>query len=245
MKQREKTILTVSLILLLLTLAGLGLLRSAKVNQGDSHTNVVLGDVWQEVYDLYQTDDYQEAEAKLFPHWEEFPNLENGCELMVSVFAEAKNIELLELASKKCIQMQKGGDTIIEGLAYSLSFQGKIHEGINQLELLNTSQSTPRLLVALSRLHLMLGHDEQARSFYLDAIRDAEVWSMWVSYALKVPIFSENLDFIEDVIGIVVNKPHVHERVEMLLLDKAEKLKDKHVYKQLAKRIAHKNMHNS
>ncbi|MFK7823265.1 MAG: hypothetical protein AB8G05_03855 [Oligoflexales bacterium] len=245
MKQGKKTIFTISIVLSFLTLAGLGLLISLSGSQTQVPSREALADVWQEVYELYQKDDYQEAEAKLYPHWEEFPSLENGCELMVSVFAEAKNIEALELASKKCIELEKGGDTIIEGLAYSLSFQGKIHDGIKRLEYLKGSQSTPRLLVALSRLHLMIGEDEQARSLYLEAIRDADVWSMWVSYALKVPIFGDNLNFIEDVISIVVSKPHVHEQVEMLLLDKADRLKDKLIYKQLAKRIGHKNMHNS
>ncbi|NRA43796.1 MAG: hypothetical protein HRU09_02445 [Oligoflexales bacterium] len=246
MKQRKKTILTLLLIILPLLLAGVGLLVVSLTDQQTKMpVEVVLSDVWQEVYELYQKDDYQGAEAKLFPHWRDFPELENGCELMVSVFAEAKNIEFLEQASKKCIEMQKGGDTIIEGLAYSLSFQGKVNEGIEQLEALRAKQSSPRLLVALSRLQLMLGRDEQARRIYLDAIADADVWSMWVSYALKVPIFVENQEFLEEVIRIVVSKPHVHEQVEMQLLAKANKLKDKLAYKQLAKRLGHKHMHNS
>ena len=245
MKQRKKTLITLSLVVLPIILAGVGILINSASQEGHTPSPVVLTEVWQEVFDLYQKDDYQGAEEKLFPHWEEFPSLENGCELMVSVFAESKNIDFLELSSKKCIQMQKGGDTIIEGLAYSLSFQGKIDEGIKQLELLKAQQSSPRLLIALSRLHLMLGHDDEARSFYLQAIRDADVWSMWVSYALKVPVFAENLEFLESVISIVVEKPHIHQQVEMLLLGKASKLKDKLVYKRLAKRLGHKHMHNS
>lgn len=245
MKRNSKTILTVALVVLPLLVAGVVLLINHAPSGLVNSSSVDLGKVWQDVYDAYQQDDHQVAESRLIPYWENFPSLENGCELMVSVFAEAKNIEFLELASKKCIQMQKGGDTVIEGLAYSLSFQGKIDEGIKQLELVTESHSTPRLLIALSRLHLMLGHDDDARRLYLKAVNDAEVWSMWVSYALKVPIFVDNLEFLEEMITIVINKPNVHERVETQLLAKADRLKDKLIYSQLAKRVAHKSMHSS
>jgi hypothetical protein len=64
----------------------------------------------------------------------------------------------------------------------------------------------------------MIGKDKEAKKYYLEALKLAEVWTMWVTYGLKIPSFRSDRDFIKEVGDIVLSKTERNQQVESQLI---------------------------
>lgn len=182
------------------------------------------GVLWEKAYDLYKDRNLAEAKEVIQSSQDLLYTVAEGCELMISVFAELEDYSALEECSKTCIDLGKGLDTAYEGLAFSLSGMGLYDQAIEKLKKEALNHKSTRLLISLARLYLMTGHDQEARDCYLEGVERAEVWSMWVSYGLKIKPFYTDPAFVESLITVVSKKKNAHKEVEQKLIEKAKKL---------------------
>lgn len=179
--------------------------------------------LWKEALKAYADADYARASELLKDEWPSLLSEEDGCNLVLSVFAENKDFDLAEKAARACLSLGKGVETASEALGFTLSSQGRIPEALKILE--GFGEGAPvRLHMTVARLHLMLAQDAEARQAFLRGLKKAEVWSMWVSYALKVPSFNEDKGFVSELLRILASKPQVLPGVEKQVLTLAQNL---------------------
>lgn len=179
---------------------------------------------FEKALDAYQKNRIEETAELLSIQPFSFVSIDDGCSLLVSVFAEKKEWSVLEKVSSLCIESGKDLDISYEGLAYSLAADGRIKEAIEKLDGDLKKHDSPRMRVSLSRLYLMSGKDELAARHYLQAVKLADVWSMWVTYVLKVKPLAENPHFIQSLVDVVAQKADKVPSVEQKLRKHAELL---------------------
>ena len=194
--------------------------------------------------ELYQGQKLEEAAKCIEPIKNQLLHVQAGCELMVSIYAESMNYGELKKICETCISKKVVNDTVVEGLSFALSVEGNANLAIESLKEIEKTYQSSRLYVSLSRLNLMLGKDKEAKTYYLQALRIADVWSMWVTYALKISIFNSDPEFLNSLVDIVIDKDDKNPKVEAKLLEAAKALKQTQLIDKISKYAAHHNSEN-
>jgi tetratricopeptide (TPR) repeat protein len=223
MKKNSKVLLTGIAIVVPLGLAFALLCWYDPWKIGPKHAEG--GELYQQVFKAYQDGEYAAAAALVGANFAVLLREPEGCELMISVFAETKEMPQLEAISRSCMAQNRADGISQEGLAHALSSQGKIEAGIAELQREHEIKpENPRIALALAHLLTMMARDEEAGKLFLQVIAREESWSMWCAQALKQKSLLANKDFVRDLTAIVVKKPRIFAQLEKTLQEAAQEL---------------------
>lgn len=193
--------------------------------------------LYKKAFALYEDKEFSQASKLVEHHAEEMVKMNQGCQLLISIFAEAKNMEKLEAVSRLCIKDPRNMGISQEGLAYSLSATGRVDEAISTLENEVKRTSHPRCHAALARLYLMVGSDQEAKDNYLKAISHGEEWELWAMQALDSPILSQESDFLGRITEVILDKEACSANLQQRVLALAHSKIDSGLFKRLEGRI--------
>ena len=186
----------------------------------DNHKNP--SDLFVELKDLYVQKKYEEARLKMEPALSQIISLEEGCDLVVSVYAELKAYIPLESCSQKCFSKKNHSGAAYEGYALA-SFQlNKGDTGIKILEEELNKGYNDRLLVALAQFSFLLKDDLRAKNYFLEVIKKSDIWSAWILRVLQYQrLFSDKV-FVEKLSLLVSSKDRAPKKAVDLLLAHAK-----------------------
>jgi hypothetical protein len=213
--------LTLTLIAVLLPLSAVGVLlikwQMPSTPQG--------GELFKAAFSAYQAKEFSKAGEIISAHRELLVAEPEGCELLISVYAELKELSVLEEISRQCMAQNRADGLAQEGLAFSLSSQGKIAEALSTLEAEHLKKAeVPRISIALARLLVMAGQDERAGDLFIEVIKAEESWSMWFAEALKQGALLKHANFVEKLGQVVLKQELVFAQLERTLQAAAEAL---------------------
>lgn len=175
--------------------------------------------IHQNVRVSYDHGAYHEALGYLQDGYDSILVEEEGCELVISVFAQTKKLTSLEQVSRKCI-VQGGSDEIAsEGLAMSLSSVGRSAEAIQVIEAtVQEYAKNARVLATLAQLYIYDEREDKARQYLLEAIRIGDPWSPWLARVFSAKAYYSNSKFLSQVVSELQHKPEVMVDIEKRLL---------------------------
>jgi len=177
---------------------------------------------------LYDQRKLQELRTKMEPSIEEVLSHEEGCDLVVSVYAELNLYPLLHSYSKRCLNKKKSSGIAYEGLAVSSIALGKQKETLDILEKkFLEDKNHERLLVSLAQLSFEQKLDAKARKYFLQLIKESEIWSAWLQRTLKFKRLFSDAQFVKDVSFELSRRDEVPQKMvqELLVYAKNHKLK--------------------
>lgn len=219
-RKKLSTLIAIALPLSLVAglLVNLGLSHRSKVaSRNLANYNLVLA--------AYSDKDFSKAAELLAGKEDGVLEQGEGCELVISVYAEAHKFVELERFARHCISHQRADGISHEGLAYSLTSQGRIEEAIAQLRAEHDKKPhNPRLAVALARVYIMSGSDAEAEKLFLEVIRSEDSWSMWLAEILKQELLMKKANFVDQLCQEVLKKDKVFASLEQKLQEAAETL---------------------
>ena len=188
-----------------------------------------LEDLYQKAKASYFAGSYLEAYGYLRDHTNELFSFPEGCELMISVFAELKRLSDLEKTARQCLGMKKAIGISAEALAMALSSVGQSREALTLLEGLENYQNYPRVLVSMSQLCLYLEDSRRARDLLFLALNNTrEPWSPWLNRVFRHSAYQQP-EFLKKIAQLILQKrEHIHD-LELRLM---ELLKDKGLLKE-------------
>lgn len=229
----KKKYLTSAVILLPLFIAGYVLWDK---NQNESHgaeqlekpnENTITNSISEEnieshlidvAFKYYEDKKLAEAYELVKSRTSSFLERENGCELLISIFAEVNDPHLLIKTSEECILRNKVLEIAYEGLGYGYSSLGQIDQAIQKIEKGLKTFPHARLYASLSYLYLMQGEDAKAGENILQAIKVGEPWSQWASAVLENEVYTNNSLFLESLALVMVGKDaRIHSLEEKIL----------------------------
>lgn len=223
MSDKKKIIITVLSVVCCLLVGGIIYLRALDPQQ-TAHTSQSL--LFKAVNDLYEARDYAGAHEKIKGMEQTFLELPDGCELMVSVYAESDlEAAYLERVSRLCMEKSKAPGIAHEGFAKALISQQRGAEAILilQKELIKHPLND-RLFAVLSYLSLMNGDHQLATKYLSEAIEVSSIWSAWLSRFMKTKELSSEKDFLKEIAASVLKKDPVPQGAVASLI---EALKEK------------------
>ncbi len=150
--------------------------------------------------------------------------LKDGCELMISAFAETNQTKLLETAAVRCLNEGKAAGIAHEGYAKSLTDQGRVKEAITMLAKEASNKQHHRLFGALAYLYILDNQKEKAGEFYLKAIAIGDPWTPWVTRSLKHNSLKQDEAYMTRLIAMVTQKEKPVAHIERSLIAPAEQL---------------------
>ena len=172
----------------------------------------------------YYQGSYLEAYGYFKGEEEAFFQLEEGCELMISVFAQMKRLASLEAIARRCLAEGKAQAIAAEGVAMALSSVGRSQEAIEILQNIEGYASNHRILSALSQLSIYVGKEDEAKRFLLAALEISDTWSVWLERVLQRSEF-QTPEFLRQVAWLIAGKEAVmidQEKRLMILLEKSQ-----------------------
>ncbi len=185
----------------------------------------------------YHAKDFVKAGAIIAAQQSKILAEAEGCELIISVYAELANFSALEEVSRSCIATNRAEGIAHEGLAFSLSSQGKIAEALTALEAeQHKKPEVPRIAIALARLLVMSGQEERGGTLFIRVIEKETSWSMWLAEALKQSALLKQANFVEKLSQVVLKKELVFAQLEEKLEAAARALELKELAELLADR---------
>lgn len=159
-----------------------------------------------------------------------------GCELVLSIYAEAERYRDLERSAQLCLDASRARGMAAEALAMVLSSQKRTGEAIERLQpLLSEPEESPRddeehprvveqarIHAALAQLYVDLGERSQAHKHLLIALRRGEPWSLWLQRIYSSDVFYQDSDFLTQLVTILLKKDNVVRDAEMMILELLE-----------------------
>lgn len=170
----------------------------------------------------YYQGSYLEAYGYFKGNEEAFLQLEEGCELMISVFAQMKRLASLEAIARRCLAEGKAQAIAAEGVAMALSSVGRSQEAIEILLTIEGYSTNHRILSALSQLSIYVGKEDEARKFLLAALEVSDTWSVWLERILQRSEF-QSPEFLRQVVWLIARKEAVMPDQEKRLISLLEK----------------------
>ncbi|MCY4380081.1 MAG: hypothetical protein OXC40_00720 [Proteobacteria bacterium] len=174
--------------------------------------------LFRKAKESYFAGSYLEAYGYLKGHSQAFFHLPDGCNLMLSVFAETKKLSLLENTARSCLAMNKSVPIAADAIAMSLSRVGQSEQALEIILNIPNYQLHSRILVAISQLFLYLDQPDKARKHLLQAIEVGSPWSPWLERIFQYQAFQEH-EFLTAVTLAIIKKEHVVHDKEQKLLD--------------------------
>lgn len=179
--------------------------------------------LYQQTFEAYQKGEFEQAAVLIQGHREELVNEPEGCELMISVLAMRRSFEDLRQTAQRCLESGKADGIAQEAFAYSMSELGQNQEAIRWLLSRDDKRdSHERASVALARLYAREFDWSNSRRYFLRAVQNSDIWSIWLSMILKYekPML-DDATFIADLVTAVTAKPRQFAALEEKLLNVA------------------------
>jgi hypothetical protein len=175
----------------------------------------------QEAKELYNQHQYDASLELISGREESFIPEEDGCELLISLYAEREGqASKLEQLSRLCLQQGKGIGIAHEGLAKALYEQGQGASGIAFLQQQTQQYPQARVFAALAHLHLLQEQYHEAGLAFVQAIAAAgEEWSIWLQRSLRFAPIATDREFLQAVTPIVVKKSNRNTNIEARLIE--------------------------
>ena len=134
----------------------------------------------------YEENDLKEAHRLIHASPEEILPLEEGCNLLVSVFAEGKDYRNLEKISRLCLSQKRNIAISAEGLAASLVAKKKHQEARKELEALHEMHpDEERITAALAHIYLLNNQIQKSQKLYLSLVHSSKIWTAWLTRILR------------------------------------------------------------
>ena len=154
----------------------------------------------------------------------ELLDLEDGCELVVSIFAQLKEYKSLKIYSKKCMARLTDSGVGFEGYAMAALALGQGKDARSDLETLTKKQGNPdRLLVALAQLTYELKDEKASRKYFLDLMQSSNLWSAWILRIIKFDRLFQDRKFVRDLSLLLSQKKNIPPKALDHLLAHAKK----------------------
>ena len=135
----------------------------------------------------------------------DFYALNEGCELIISVYAENKKYSDLARSSNHCLLARKSIGIASDGLAMSLSMVGGSQDAINIISSIDYS-SNSQALAALAQLYAYIDKKALAKQHLLQAIDIGKPWSPWVQRIFSHRTFYSDSEFLSKVTDLITTK---------------------------------------
>lgn len=168
----------------------------------------------------YAQNKLNEVKSTIEKDKERLMALEEGCELILSVYAKLELYEKLNHSAKECLIRGKG---LLSGISYdalSVSAQ-KIGQETEALELLERSllkKSSDQLLTSLGQHCFEMKDYKKSKDYFVRLIADSQIWSAWLVRVYKYPKLFEDPVFVERLTLELDKKHFVSKHVEEKLL---------------------------
>ena len=157
-----------------------------------------------------------QALSYLKPSYEQILGEEEGCELVISVFAETKQLSMLEQAARRCLERGVATSLAAEALAMSLASVGQSQQALEVLESLGAQDA--RVAAAMAQLYVYTRQEGKARTLLLKAISEGEPWSPWLGRVFTAETFYRHKPFLKKIVSVLATKQEVVVDVEEKLL---------------------------
>lgn len=190
-----------------------------------------------EVKHLYQQGKLEEAKKKASSKQSSFILMDEGCSLLISLYAKLEDYELLREYSKRCFKHPTNRDIAYEGYAKSSLELGLGREAIGALEEEIKKHSSERLLAATGQLYFFEKNYPRAREYFAKLVHDSSMWPAWLYRALKLKALFKDPQFVERLVVELENKKQISRTVEGQLLSYAKLYKLSSSVKSLEKRL--------
>ena len=205
-----------------------------------SKKNIDFQELFKQANTLYSEQKYVEAKEAFQNKEKLILELNEGCDLVLSVFAELKDYENLEFFSKECLKKNVPSGIAFDGIAASFVAQNKTAQAIEILEGKRSDSSHERLLASLAHLYTIDKDWEKARSLYLELIETSSIWSAWLSRLLKNKKVFEQRVFLQKLAKIIFLKEFGFPKVEGRLLQIFKDFKLNYEFNTLQNRLSKK-----
>ncbi len=196
-----------------------------------------LDGLYQRALETYSRNELDKTLQVIGDVEDQFLDMPEGCDLVVSTLAQSRNFSRLESFSKKCIEKGHSSGIAFEGLAASLTQQKKTDEALHYLNQRLVYGRQERLLTTLANLYLLKKDYKHSRQLFLEVIQNSSIWSTWLSRILKLSPLVSDSDFIRELSKKVFSKSKKYPLVEKKLLKKAEQYKLDDVASRLQERL--------
>lgn len=200
-KSKKKYLIAFVLTLPILIFTIFFLFLSNNTKRG-SHTNVI----FKEVETFYKNKDFHAAASIINSNPYQLLSLENGCDLVISVFAELKSYEKIIPIAKKCIETRHKSGIAFEALGFSYVEQGKVSDGITILRQYLDHYPHDRGFSSLLELSLLNKDIKMARDVFLELLDGSQMWQSWLSRYLKKQELFEDKSFFMNLLEVLKSK---------------------------------------
>lgn len=225
--------LFIPLILVLVLL--LGDFRILKSGKGGEHKNTI--NLFQNLKALYKERKFEEVRAQMASSVETLLPLEEGCELVLSVYAQLEDYKLLDYYGKRCFGQKDRSLIVYDAIASSALRLGKEREAFQLLEKeLESSGSSDHLLISLAQLSFEAKEYEKSKKYFLRLIKESTIWSAWLQRVFKFKPLFKDPKFIDELVAELSAKKFVSKLLEEKLLSYARLYKLETSIKTLEKR---------
>lgn len=197
--------------------------------------------LFQSLKSLYEQKKLKEARSKMEPFIEEVLILDEGCDLVISLYADLKVYNFLEQYSTRCIQKGHKSGIAYEGLALSSIALGRQERALKVLEQELKTKTHDRLLVALAQLSFEQREYHESKKYFLRLIKESSLWSAWIQRIFKFKDLMDDSSFVEKLSLEATKKEAISQKVEEKLLSYAKSHKLKVSIAALEKHLKKKN----
>ena len=173
---------------------------------------------WPQALDAYLAKDFAGAAAHIRSFHHHLVDLPQGCQLMVSVYAELREFDTLERVSQLCIDAEKGERTPYDGLAFSLVSSGRLQEAITMLERCRNCVTKLEVKIPLGNLYMMNGEIDRGIDLFLQALEHPKYWREWTRELVTKAKVRSDPGFLSKLIQVVIKKEAIDQKTLELVI---------------------------
>ena len=174
--------------------------------------------------ELYFTGKFQQSLFYVNKYQNNFYQLDEGCELIISVYAQTNQLSHLETSAKHCIENNLEIAISSEALAMIASKNNLFHSTIHYITSHTTYTKNPRILATLSMLYAYDNKSALAHKSLLQAIDLGKSWRLWLERVFSHHVFYDDSEFLIKLVTLIAKKDQIahdqYQRLAKLLTEK-------------------------
>ena len=183
---------------------------------------------------------YKTALALIENDYTQLLSEEEGCELVISIFASNRKLGPTQKVAESCMDAGMGVGVAHEAYAMAMASVGKSAVAIERLESELAKYNTAKISAALAQLYVFTEQNDKARESLMAAIRQGNPWSPWLSRVFTSKAFKENESFLTELVEVLEQKKDVVVDSEIRLMKMLEEKGLVEEAKVIRKRLAAK-----
>jgi len=194
-----------------------------------------------QAYQSYFDGSYITALSYAQQYHDHILNEDEGCELLISIYATVKKYAAIENTARHCLSQRKAVALAAEALAMALASVGRSWQAINDINDIKANtpfQNDPRIMAALAQLYVYVDSPIKAREYLLFAIKEGNPWGPWLNRVFTSKVFYTHKPFLQDVVQLLLEKNVVIFDAESQLLEHLKHLGMDKDQRLLANRLA-------